>query len=107
MRNRKKLELLDTPFDTIAHTLDVRQISSRRGYYNISNIGLFLWRLQAYPVVNAPAYPHDEVRFSFNQLGYDMPLFNHPEIETEMIAGAARRYSRRNQCSKCHSKKCT
>ena len=80
------MELLDTPFDTISHTLDVRQISSGHGYYNISNIGLFLWRLQAYPVVNAPAFKHKhgEGRFSFNQLGYDMPLFNHPEIETEM-----------------------
>lgn len=84
LRNIERLELLDTPFDTIPHTVDVRNIRSGRGYHNIPNIGLFLWRLQAYPVINAPAYDHDKGRYSFSQLGYDipLPLFNHPVTET-------------------------
>jgi hypothetical protein len=82
LRNSENLDLLDTPFDKTSHFLDVRNIASNRGYYNIPNIGLFLWRLQAFPVVNCPAFNHGDGKFSFNQLGYDMPLFNHPETET-------------------------
>jgi hypothetical protein len=84
LRNTDTLDLLDTPFDTIAHTIDVRRIDSTRGYYNIPNIGLFLWRLQAYPVINAPAFNHGNGKFSFHQLGYDIPLYNHPESETSI-----------------------
>jgi hypothetical protein len=82
LRDGEKLELLGTPFDTISHTLDVRNIKSGLGYYNIPNIGLFLWRLQAYPVYNSPAYDHNEGRYSFSQLGFDMQLFNSPITET-------------------------
>ena len=59
IRNTEKLELLDTPFDTIAHTAEVRHIENRRGRYNIPNIGIYLWRLQAFPVRWAPAFPHE------------------------------------------------
>jgi len=85
LREKETLELLDTPFDTIAHTVDVRDIRRGRGFHNIPNIGIFLWRLQAYPVIDAPAFKRDDKgkgKFTFNQLGYDMPLFNHPEAET-------------------------
>jgi hypothetical protein len=51
LRRTDVLELLDTPFDRIAHTADVRHIASRRGRHNIPNIGLFLWRLQSYPLM--------------------------------------------------------
>ena len=50
LRRTDVLELLDTPFDRIAHTVDMRHIASRRGKHNIPNIGLFLWRLQSYPL---------------------------------------------------------
>ena len=76
------LELLDTPFDTIGHTADVRNIKSGRGKHNIPNIGLFLWRLQAFPMYRATAYSHAEGKFSFSPLGNDIPLFNHPITET-------------------------
>ena len=81
MRNLESLDLLNTPFDKTAHTVDVRNISSKRGYYNIPNIGLFLWRLQAFPVIMSPAFSHGDGKFSFNQLGYDMPLFNYHKTE--------------------------
>lgn len=84
LRDIERIELIDTPFDTIAHTVDVRNIRSKRGYYNIPNIGIFLWRLHAYPVNNAPAFSHGDGRFSFNQLGYDAPLFNNPVTETSI-----------------------
>ena len=76
------LELIDTPFDSSAHTLDVRNIDSKRGHYNIPNIGIFLWRLQAYPVENAPAFSLGDGKYTFSQLGNDLPIYNHPETET-------------------------
>lgn len=81
IRDGEKLELLDTPFDTVAHTAEVRHIENRRGQYNIPNIGIYLWRLQAYPVREAPAFPHGNGLFSFSQLGNDIRLFNHPATE--------------------------
>jgi hypothetical protein len=84
LRKVNTLELLDTPFDTIAHTADVRHIKSGRGKHNIPNIGLFLWRLQALPIYRATAYSHNQGKYSFSPPGNDMPLFNHPETETEI-----------------------
>lgn len=87
LRRTNELELLDTPFDTIAHTVDVRRIAIGRGRHNIPNIGLFLWRLQSYPVTRgtarAVASPPDS-RYTFNPLGYDESLFNEPQTETEI-----------------------
>lgn len=81
IRNSEKLELLDTPFDTVAHTADVRHIENRRGRHNIPNIGIYLWRLQAYPVREAQAFSHGNGRFSFSQLENDIQLFQQPETE--------------------------
>jgi len=81
IRDGEKLELLDTPFDTVAHTAEVRHIENSRGRYNIPNIGIYLWRLLAYPVKEAPAFSHNNGLFSFSQLGNDIRLFNHPATE--------------------------
>src|SRR5882724_6017495 len=87
LRRTDVLELLDTPFDQIAHTVDVRHIASRRGKHNIPNLGLFLWRLQDYPLTGvtarAVADPADG-RFTFSPLGLDAPLFNSPQPEIEI-----------------------
>jgi hypothetical protein len=91
LRRTAALELLDTPFDTIAHSADVRHIASRRGKHNIPNIGLFLWRLKAYPL-NDPlgagsalgVGAASNLRFTFNPLGLDAPLFNTLEPETDI-----------------------
>ena len=84
LRRTDVLDLLDTPFDRIAHTTDVRHISSGRGKHNIPNIGLFLWRLQSYPLTGVTARRVANRRFTFNPLGIDAPLFNLPEPETEI-----------------------
>lgn len=81
------LERLDTPFETIPHTVDVRRIENREGKYNIPNIGIFLWRLTAYPLTGSPAPlvdPLDARRYHFSPLRNDIPLFTRPEIETEI-----------------------
>ena len=88
LRKIDALELLDTPFDTIAHTADVRRIASGRGKHNIPNIGIFLWRLQSYPLLKADPTAHGQRRFRFSPLGHDMPLFNQPQTETDIASSA-------------------
>ena len=83
LRDANALELLDGPFDTVAHTVDVRHIDVARAKHNLMNVGIFLWRLRACPISRAPAFSHGDGRFSFSQLGHDAPLFNHPALEVD------------------------
>ncbi len=88
LRQGKALDYLDSPFDELAHTVDVRTISSHRtpGWYNIPNIGLFVWRLKPYSVTKTPAYCLEEVGphcYTFSVLGNDSPLYTRPEVEAE------------------------
>ena len=88
VRNGSALELIDGPFDKLAHTVDVRRINSRRtqGRYNIPSVGLFVWRLKTYSVTQTPAFcveasgPHC---YTFSVLGNDAPLFLKPEPEAD------------------------
>lgn len=84
LRRSDILEYLDTPFDHVAHTLDVRSIKSRRGRYNIPNIGIFVWRLRAYPVTRGTAKEVKDGCYTFNPLGIDAPLFNPEQSEDEI-----------------------
>lgn len=82
LRDKKLLKSIDTPFDKSMHNVDVRNISSKRGYHNIQNVGFFFWRIQPLPVVNATAFQHDlNGRFYFSQTGHDTQLFNYPHTE--------------------------
>jgi hypothetical protein len=87
MRGSHLLERIGDPFDQTAHTADMRHIDTGRGRFNIPNVGLFLWRLQNYPVERgtacALASPSDG-RYTFHPLGYDAPLFNEPQTETQI-----------------------
>ena len=78
------LESIGTPFDSVARTADVRRIESRRGKYNIPNVGIFLWRLNDYSVTNGQPYRVDSRRYLFDPLGKDTQLFNHSEPENEI-----------------------
>lgn len=87
LRRTNELELLNGPFETANHTADVRRIAIERGRYNIPNVGLHLWRLQACPlkrVMPCPAEksPNPTRNFTFNVLGLDEPLFNFTKTET-------------------------
>ena len=86
LREMDKLELLNTAFDTISHTVDVRHINGINGWYNIMNIGLFLWRLQSYKMIKSTAtrITPSPRRFTFSPLGNDILLFNPPQTETEI-----------------------
>src|SRR5512143_4137339 len=63
VRHGDALDRLDGPFDSLAHTVDVRRINSACtvGRYNIPSVGVFVWRLKAYSVTQAPAYCLEQV----------------------------------------------
>ena len=88
LRNWETLQQRDTAFDTIAHTVDVRRISTGAPRHNIANIGLYLWRVRALPLTRSPAVADLSIggglRFRFNPLGVDMALYNTPETEVEI-----------------------
>ena len=88
VRDLQTLAAAGTPFDSSAHTIDLRPIRTNRqgqedGRYNKKNVGLFLWRLRPYPVVHSPARPvrgeqGPSFRFTFDPMGRDVRLFNKP-----------------------------
>lgn len=84
LRKRELLEYSNTPFDKIAHTADVRRIEMKRGKYNIPDIGVYLWRIQSYPLHKSPAFKIDSGRYKFDALGRDIVLYNLPETEKEI-----------------------
>src|SRR5205814_405268 len=84
-RDTARLELLRSPFEGAAYSAEVRRIAPGRGKYNIPNVGLFLWRLESFPVRRSVARPVEALPpgcYTFNPLGYDAPLFNQPQPET-------------------------
>ncbi len=83
LRDLNRLDLLDTPFDSIPHTVDVRHIHNRRGKHNIPNIGLFLWRLQSYPLLKVTprqAKASHTYGYHFSPIGHPAALFNAPAV---------------------------
>lgn len=78
------LEYLNTPFEDVAHTADVRRIAIGEGRYNIPNIGIFLWRLKAYSHTKTPAVKFADFRYLFSTLGNNTPLFTRPVAEEKI-----------------------
>ncbi len=88
LRDPDRLALLESPFDTIAHSVDVRSIADREGVYNIPNIGIFLWRLSGYAFRGVEARREGnsaDACYRFNRLGIDTHLFNRPQTETDIL----------------------
>lgn len=83
LRRVRQLEQFGSPFENGAFTAEVRS-----GRYQLGSVGLFLWRLQSYPLsrVTARSIELSSKRwrgqcFTFNPLGYDAPLFNQPQTK--------------------------
>lgn len=81
VKDWRLLEYAKTPFDQMPKTIDVRRIASKRGKYNIPNIGIFLWRIKSYRLTKAPAFQVDTDRYKFDVLGRDVHLYNRPIAE--------------------------
>lgn len=82
------LDLIDGPSERLAHTVDVRRVSSHRalGRYNIPSVDVFVWRLKPYSVTHAPAYCVEAEGprcFTFSALGHDTRLYTRPEPEAD------------------------
>ena len=91
LRDWETLEKIDGPFDTVAHTVDVRHVATGQGKYNIPNIGIFLWRLNAYSLTRTaladaqlPPALTDQRHFRFHPLGFDTQLFTNPVTEDDV-----------------------
>jgi len=95
LRHGGQLDKLDSAFDTINRTIDVRRIAPRvrkavdpdptpldidlhgGGRFNIPDVGIYLWRWEKdLTVTDAPAFVIDQQRYMFSPLGQNMPLFN-------------------------------
>lgn len=87
------LEKLDSPFEELAHAINIRRIISQHETekHNIPSVGIFLSRLKAYSVTRTPAYCLEQVRpncYTFSVAGNDIPLYTHsePEKDSSQIA---------------------
>jgi len=92
LRSGDALERLGTAFDTLAHMVDIRRITSRRrpGRFNIPSVGLYVWRLKVFSVTQSPASWLEEATpraYTFSVLGNDAPLYTRP---TPMIGARNR-----------------
>lgn len=78
LRSGDALDRINTAFDELAHTVDVRRTDShrRRGRYNIPGVGLFVWRLNAHSSTKSPAFFFDRThnQYTFSLLGNDTQL---------------------------------
>ncbi|HXU57549.1 MAG TPA: hypothetical protein VN710_02305, partial [Verrucomicrobiae bacterium] len=84
MRRWEPLARIGSAFDSLAHTVDVRRIESRRGRFNIPNVGIFLWRLNAYRHRESPALRVDDRRYLVSPLGNPLQLYTNPQAEDEI-----------------------
>lgn len=87
VRDVAALDRLEGPFDSVAHSVEVR-----RNGYNLPSVGLFVWRLRAHSITRAPACCIEEAGpewYTFSALENDTPLFVRPtrEADATSIAG--------------------
>lgn len=83
LRNMEPLDRIGSAFNTLQHTLDVRRVESNRGRFNIPNIGIFLWRLAAYPHSRVPALRLAARRYLISPLGNAISLYSLPRSSKE------------------------
>jgi len=87
LRRGDALELAGGPFDSFAHTADVRWMRGGQGWFNLPHIGLFVWPVGSYwldRVTGAAVADPDDGRYRVDPLGQDRPLFRPPATETEL-----------------------
>ncbi|WP_082568374.1 hypothetical protein [Rhizobacter sp. Root1221] len=88
LRGQSALLRADSPFDASCAIVDVRRIGSAqsRGRFNITNVGLHVYRLRRYPVTRTEAYCREDQGlhcYTFSVLGNDAPLFRLPQPAAE------------------------
>jgi hypothetical protein len=77
VRSLNAMDCIEGAFDPTMHTVDVRQISQQEGWYNVPNVGFFLWRVNSYPLARVPARQAGKPwQYHFSPLGNPAPLFS-------------------------------
>ncbi|MEM9318245.1 MAG: phage tail protein [Pseudomonadota bacterium] len=92
MRNKSALARVDTPFEQDSRSVDVRRIdTSGGGKWNLSNIGLHVWRLIPYSLTGHVVQPVSAGRrdFRFHPLGCDAGLFDLLGVQGDIDTPAA------------------
>jgi hypothetical protein len=84
LRDARALERVGTPFDRVSRTAEVRRIEPGRGRYNIPNVGISLFRIDAFPATDAAAFRLDARRYLFDPLGRRVQLHDAPESELDI-----------------------
>ena len=86
---------IETGFDRTAHKVDVRRIETRRGRYNIPNIGIFLWSLTAYSVTSdqAAISTASPQCLRFCSLGMEIALFHRAISQGQEITEPAQPFN--------------
>jgi hypothetical protein len=84
LRDASRLQLIGSAFEQTAHLPEVRHISLGRGRYNLPNIGIFLWRLQPYTLIDSTPVSAGAGLYHFAQLGEDEAIFTRPRAEDEL-----------------------
>lgn len=97
LRADQRLQQIGTPFEQqAAYSVEVRPVTEG-GRYNVPNVGLYVWRLQSYPLegVQARAVLGPESRltgryYTFNPVGpQQVPLFNQPQTKVDILSLAS------------------
>ena len=76
LRNRYAASNTGNAFDEFSYTADLRAPVESLGWYNIRNLGVFLWWLEAFPIAAAtPVAGGNPSCFTFDPSGRDTPIF--------------------------------
>jgi hypothetical protein len=77
LRNAYAAGNAGTAFDEYAYTADLRAGGQTLGHFNIRNLGVFLWWLQAFPISAATPVSNGATPpcFTFDPTGREIPLF--------------------------------
>lgn len=93
LRNVESLWRLNTAFDGMAHSIDVRQspapilsalppdeladrgLDATQGWYGIRNVLFYLWRIASFKLTHATARKSGANAFHFSSIGNPAPLF--------------------------------
>ncbi|MDJ0729230.1 MAG: hypothetical protein QNJ33_04480 [Crocosphaera sp.] len=92
LKASQSINLIGSPFEQqVSYSVEIGQANSNQGRYDVRQLGLFLWRLQSYPLVGVNAYPVELADsdlqgrcYTFSPLGDSVPLFNLPQPEIDI-----------------------
>jgi hypothetical protein len=93
LRDMNGAELTGGPFERSPHTADGRGMPA--GRYGITNVGLFLWRLQTFGVARVAARPVTDPpdgRYHLDPMGGQIALYNPPLPEASITSLATERH---------------